>query len=262
MFSISEFKSRYAPVRPNQFFAEITLPQTIQNLINGRSKTSGGATLYGSARDGDGVADWFRSNNFANGNLNDTFKFRCEAAELPGKTIATVDDTSYGATVKYAYDTTYNDINLTIMASEDMRERAYFEIWMDNIVFTPHKNRNINDITGGLIRYYDEYAVGGKLNIYQVNDRGVQLVKYTCENVFPLALSPMTASWEENDTYQRFTVTMSYRYHTVDFLKKPLIPDPPPPPANFGRGGLFGRRRNYVPPGYAVILPFIPDDSA
>lgn len=241
MFSISTFKANYAPVRPNQFFAEISLPQTIQNLINGRAAQSGGSNLYGSARDGDGVADWFRSNNFANGDLNSTFRFRCEGAELPGRTIATTDDTSYGATIKYAYDTTYNDINLTIMASEDMRERAYFEIWMDNIVYTPHRNSNINDMAGGLIRYYDEYAYGGKLNVTQVNDKGVQLVKYTLENAFPISLSPMTASWEENDTYQRFTVTMSYRYHTVDFFKKALIPDPPPPPANFG-GGFFGRR--------------------
>lgn len=222
MFSISSFKAKYAPVRPNQFFAEITLPQTIQNLINAKSIPENGATLYGSARDGEKVANWLSESSFAKGDLNDTFRFRCEAAEFPGKSIATTDDTSYGATVKYAYDTTYNDINLTIMASEDMRERAYFEIWMDNIVFTPHKNQNINDVTGGLIRYYDEYAYGGKVTVTQVNDQGIQLVKYKMENAFPIALSPMTANWGENDTYQRFNVTMSYRYHTVDFFKTQL----------------------------------------
>lgn len=222
MFNISSFKANYSPVRPNQFFAELTLPITIQNLINGRSRTSGGANLYGSARNGEGVSQWFQSSSFTNGDINSTFRFRCEAAELPGKTIATTDDTSYGATVKYAYDTTYNDINLTVMASEDMRERAYFEIWMDNIVYTPHPNANINDISGGLIRYYDEYAYGGKLSVTQVNDKRIQLVRYDLHNVFPISLSPMTASWEENDTYQRFTVTMSYRYHTVDFFKKQL----------------------------------------
>ena len=117
MFSISTFKANYSPVRPNQFFAEITLPNVIQNLINNRSVTNirfmgGAATLHGSARNGNtdsSISNWFASNNFRNGDLNTTFKFRCEAAELPGKTIATVDDTSYGATVKYAYDTTYNE---------------------------------------------------------------------------------------------------------------------------------------------------------
>lgn len=224
MFSISQFKANYRPVRPNQFFAELTLPTTIQNLINNRSTTAGNAKLYGSARNGSTVADWFRSSSFQNGDINSTFKFRCEAAELPGKTIATTDDTSYGATVKYAYDTTYTDMSLTIMASEDMRERAFFEIWMDNIVFTPHPNASASDVAGGLIRYYDEYAYGGKINVTQVNDRGIQLVKYTMHNAYPIALSPMTASWEENDTYQRFTVTMTYRYHTVDFFKRNLIP--------------------------------------
>lgn len=222
MFSISTFKSKYAPVRPNQFFAEIALPATIQNLINGRASSTAGATLYGSARDGDDIAQWFKSGQFSNGDLNSTFRFRCEAAELPGRTIATSDDMSYGATVKHAYDTTYTDMNLTIMASDDMRERAYFEIWMDNIVYTPHKNATANDMTGGLVRYYDEYAYGGKVSVTQVNDQRVQLVKYEMFNAFPIAISPMTASWEENDTYQRFTVTMSYRYHTVDFSKRQL----------------------------------------
>jgi hypothetical protein len=222
MFSISSFKANYRPVRPNQFFAEIFLPPTIQNLINGRSTTSGGATLYGSARNGSGVADWFRSSSFQNGDLNSTFRFRCEAAELPGKTIATTDDTTTGSTLKYAYDMTYNDINLVVMASDDMRERAFFEIWMDNIVYTPHPNASSSEVSGGLIRYYDEYAFGGKVSVTQVNDNRIQLVKYDMHNAFPIALSPMTASWEENDTYQRFTVTMSYRYHTVDFFKKQL----------------------------------------
>ena len=229
MFSISTFKANYSPVRPNQFFAEITLPEitlpnVIQNLINNRSVISGTAALHGSARDGNtnsSISNWFGSNNFKNGDLNTTFKFRCEAAELPGKTIATVDDTSYGATVKYAYDTTYNDMSLTIMASEDMRERKFFEIWMDNIVYTPHTNYG-SDNSGGLVRYYDEYAYGGKLTVTQINDNRVQLVKYSLINAFPIALGPMTANWEENDTYQRFNVTISYRYHNVDFLNKTL----------------------------------------
>jgi hypothetical protein len=32
----------------------------------------------------------------------------------------------------------------------------------------------------------------------------------------------MNLNWEELNTYQRFTVTMTYRYHTVDFEKKIL----------------------------------------
>lgn len=224
MFSISTFKANYSPVRPNQFFAEITLPTVIQNLINNRSVTAGLATLHGSARNGNNntnISTWFSSNNLKAGDLNTTFKFRCESAELPGKTIATVDDTSYGATVKYAYDTTYNDMSLTIMASEDMRERKFFEIWMDNIVYTPHTNYG-SENSGGLVRYYDEYAYGGKLTVTQINDRKVQLVKYSLNNAFPIALGPMTANWEENDTYQRFNVTISYRYHNVDFLNTTL----------------------------------------
>jgi hypothetical protein len=129
-----------------------------------------------------------------------------------------------------------------------MRERAFFEIWMDNIVFTPHPNASASDVPGGLIRYYDEYAYGGKINVTQVNDRGIQLVKYTLHNAYPIALSPMTASWEENDTYQRFTVTMTYRYHTVDFFKRNLLP------VGFNNAGEFvGPVQNNPGPSFPTI---------
>ena len=62
------------------------------------------------------------------------FSFRCEKAEFPGRTIATTDDTHSGPTLKLPYDMTYNDITLSIICSEDMKERMFFERWMDLIV--------------------------------------------------------------------------------------------------------------------------------
>jgi len=37
---------------------------------------------------------------------------------------------------------------------------------------------------------------------------------YTCEDIYPVAITPMNATWEENDTYQRFGVTLCYRFYT------------------------------------------------
>ena len=33
-------------------------------------------------------------------------------------------------------------------------------------------------------------------------------------DIYPIALTPMNATWEETNTYQRFGVTLAYRYHT------------------------------------------------
>ena len=189
MFSISSFKSNYNIVRPNLFFAEVTLPPALAPATT--------TTAF-----------------------NRTFRFRCQATEFPGRTIATNDDISFGPTTKFGYDVTYNDINLQIIASEDMIERNIFELWMDSIV--TKSGTTGGNATGGFIKYYDTYAQGGKVTIYQVNDQRVQLAKCELNGAFPIGIGPMNLSWEEFDSYQRFSVTIAYRYHVNDFTQKQL----------------------------------------
>ena len=149
--------------------------------------------------------------------LDRTFRFRCEATELPGRTISTSDDQAYGPTTKYAYETGYQDINLQIIASEDFRERAFFEVWMENVI-NQSNLRNGNKSNAGLSKYYSQYATG-QVRIFQVSSDRKQLARYTLYNAYPIQISPMNLSWEEQNTYQRFSVTMTYRFHVVDFTQ-------------------------------------------
>ncbi len=182
MFSIDSIKSNVKIVRPNLFKVSLTLPSSI-----------------------------FTSTEFTQINK---FEFRCEATEIPGRTLATVDDQSTGTTKKFAYDVTYNDINLTVIASEDMNERKLFEKWMDNVVLP--SSHNTPRASGGLVNYYESYAAG-VVTIYQLKDNGQSVCTYTLHNAYPIQISPMNLSWAEFDTYQRFSVTMTYRYHTMTF---------------------------------------------
>jgi hypothetical protein len=141
--------------------------------------------------------------------ISGTFEFRCEKAELPGRTVATTDDTMSGTALKLPYDMTYNDIQLSIICSTDMLERKFFEQWMDFIV----KPGKLSRPNAGTIAYYSDYAKGNKLKVSQLNDSGTSILAYTCHDVYPIALTPMNATWEENNTYQRFGVTLCYRYH-------------------------------------------------
>lgn len=187
MFSISEFKENIRVVRPNLFYAELTLPTIVTNAV--RSK-------YGSIQN------------------TEKFKFRCEATEMPGRTLATIDDQAYGPTRKIAYEVVYNDINLQIIASEDMAERKIFETWMDTIV-TP-TDLNYSNHKGGLLRYYDDYS-SSTIKIHQLMDDGRKVCTYTLYNAYPIQLSSMNLTWEETNTYQRYSATMTYRHHTVEF---------------------------------------------
>jgi len=180
--SISSFKAAIGTVaRPNLFMA----------------------TLYGSA---DGVdAD----------SIDDTFSFRCETAEIPGRSIITNDEVGGGGTaLKIASDVQYNDINLTIICSEDMKERFYFENWMDAIVGSPGRSKTGSN--SGLVSFYENYAMNTTLEVDSLNSAGQKLYTSRMYYVFPTSLSPMSASWEDTNTYQRFQVTMNYRFYTYN----------------------------------------------
>ena len=197
-FSISDFKSNLGGIlRPNLFVAKFN---NLPNKLSGYSEPG----------------------------INNTFSFRCERAELPGKSIATIDDVHSGTTTKLAYDLVYSDITLTIIASQDMKERELFEEWMDSIVIrggdisTKKTQGSSGTVTpdaengaSGLVSYYSDYAENSILEISQLRENGDAVATYTLYDIFPIQLSPMNLAWEESNTYQRFTVTMSYRYHTL-----------------------------------------------
>lgn len=181
---LSEFKTSIQKiVRPNLFYAELSGTDSL--LLN---------------------------NNSAIPQIKDTFSFRCEQAEFPGRTITTADDVGGGGpALKIPYDVTYNDINLSIICAEDMIERIFFELWMESIVSTPQSKTTGN---AGLIAYHKDYARQTTLKIRQLNAEGDVIFFYTLHDIFPIALTPMNATWEEGNTYQRFGVTLNYRYYT------------------------------------------------
>ena len=192
-FKISEFKSSIGkPVRPNLFKA----------VLRGWEKRSIDIN--------DQLADYLARNDVSN---IDEFSFRCEKAEFPGRTIATSEDTGGGGpTLKLPYDVTYNDIQLSIICSADMKERLFFESWMDSIIGPAGMKSGAS--TGGLVSYFEHYARGISLEVQQLNEKGEIIIAYEMHDIYPTALSAMNATWEEVNSYQRFGVTLFYRHYT------------------------------------------------
>ena len=186
IFSISNFKTAIGkPVRPNLFTAKLRGWESNATLV-----------------------EFLRVNGVSD---IDDFSFRCEKAELPGRSIATSDDTgSGGPALKLPYDITYNDMTLSIICSTDMKEREFFEVWMDKIIGRGGRGN------AGLVSYYADYALGVTLKVEQLDEKGNTLIAYTLNDIYPTGLTPMNASWEETNTYQRFGVTLAYRYHTFE----------------------------------------------
>lgn len=181
-FKISEFREKIGVVaRPNLFFAKLYGNKDI-NAVN---------------------ADIFTT-------YLSNFEFRCESTSIPGRSIATVDDIGSGPSLKLPYDITYNDIDLNIICSEDMKERVAFEKWI-NLIVNPN----------GSLSFYNVYAKGIILQISQLDENGDSLIKYTMYDVYPISISPMNLSWEETNTYQRFSVTLNYRRYNISDFSTP-----------------------------------------
>ena len=71
-----------------------------------------------------GLVDLFKS---------ELFTFRCEGADLPGRALATTTQKIYGPEEKFPYQTTYNDINMTFICTENMIEKVFFDQWLNII---------------------------------------------------------------------------------------------------------------------------------
>ena len=193
IFSISNFKTAIGkPVRPNLFKA----------VLRGWDKSTTDIN--------DQLGDYLTRNAVTD--INE-FSFRCEKAEFPGRTLATSEDTGGGGpSLKLPYDVTYNDIQLSIICSADMKERLFFESWMDSIVGPAGMKSGPG--VGGLVSYFEHYARGISLEVQQLNEAGQIIIAYEMHDIYPIALSAMNATWEEVNSYQRFGVTLFYRHYT------------------------------------------------
>ena len=122
---------------------------------------------------------------------------RCENAELPGRTIATTSMKIYGVEEKFPYMSSYSDMSLTFIVSDDMKEKKFFDAWLNWI--NPNSSFNL--------KYKKDYSVGLRINQYDVRNE----VSYSADLVdaYPIAVNGMDLNWSA-DGYHKLTVTFAY----------------------------------------------------
>ena len=92
--TITDFKNNFTPVPLNRYLATITRGKVLDN------------------------------------NLSNSLRFRCESAELPGRSHTTSDQRLYGPVRKIPYNSGFIDTTLTFMCSDRyIEEKRYFDQW-------------------------------------------------------------------------------------------------------------------------------------
>ena len=165
--TINDFKSSFKTdlARPNRFDVSIPVPLTL--------------ILYR--------------------NISERLTFRCESANLPGRTLATADQKIYNITEKFPYQTTYNDMDLTFIVSDDMLEKEFFDAWMEFI----------NPSTTFNMKYKGDYATTVTISQYDVTNK----LSYSIEliDAYPIAVNQMDLDWSSDGTH-KLTVVLAYSY--------------------------------------------------
>ena len=164
--SINDFKSSFKNdlARPNRFEVDIPVPLTLLPYI-------------GTSRE---------------------LKYRCENANLPGRTLATMEQKTYGPIEKFPYLSTYNDIDLTFIVDGDMSQKVFFDAWLNYI--NPLFNNNF--------RYKSDYSTDLRVTQFDLKNEATYSVDLY--EAFPISINQMDLDWSQNDSYHKLTVTFAY----------------------------------------------------
>lgn len=165
--SINDFKSSFKTdlARTNRFDVNIPVPLTLLPYVS-------------SAKD---------------------LKYRCEAAQLPGRTLATLEQRTYGPVEKYPYMNTYNDIDMVFLVDDDMNQKVFFDAWMNYI--NPLYNYNF--------RYKSDYSTVLTVNQYDVN--GQLSYSVNIFDAYPVSMNQLDLDWAGEGVH-KLSVTFAYTY--------------------------------------------------
>jgi len=129
--------------------------------------------------------------------------WRCEVANLPGRNISTIEQKTYGPFEKFAYHTSYSDIDLTFIMDGDMGLKYFFDAWINSINPT-------NDFN---IEYKDNYVADINITQYDMGNNETYSVKLI--DAYPININQLDLDWS-NDGYHKLTVTFAYTYWIND----------------------------------------------
>ena len=135
--------------------------------------------------------------------------YMCKSAVLPASNIGVIEVPFRGRTVKIAGDRTFDNWSATFINDKEMKSRAYFEQWLNQI--NTHKENTANII--------DPTEYGRSLVVRQLekdnSQAGDELRSYKLWYAFPISTSAIDLAYDSNDQIEEFTVEFQYSYWTV-----------------------------------------------
>jgi hypothetical protein len=130
----------------------------------------------------------------------ETLAMRCEMSNMPGRTIETADLRIYGPSEKFPHRTSYDDITMTFIVSDSMKEKKAFDNWLELI--NPSETWNME--------YKKNYVSDITISQYDVANEVSYAVKLI--DAFPLLVNQLDLDWSNETVYHKLSVVFTYRY--------------------------------------------------
>jgi hypothetical protein len=209
---ISNINAHDGLARPNRFEVVIPIPQGI-----GEAKTPFLGQLVDAIRDPVSAvkAFFFNSqsdtgkeelqNNVKQTDVTRWLAFQCEQAELPGKSIMTIDQKIYGPSYKIPYKQQYNDISLNFLVTNEFFERKLFEMWLNSMVSWETNNARFAKGKDGFMT---------DITIIQYDDSIKRIYSVKLLDAFPIGIAPMQLSWSQ-DGFHTMSINFAYTRYEI-----------------------------------------------
>jgi hypothetical protein len=195
-FNVGDFKSKISEfgglAKTNKFAVLITPPRWTGEVSDSLTVTPG--------------SQW-------------SLRFLCDTANLPGKSLNTIDYTpqGFGATHKMPIGVTHDTLTLTFLMDGDHKVMKFFQLWMQEIVNTGSsfdgELATYKDRTDHEISYKSNYETGLIITFY--SDDGNSQLEYHLKNAYPIQIGSVQVGWEQNDTIAKLPVEFTYSTYTV-----------------------------------------------
>ena len=136
---------------------------------------------------------------------------RCESVSMPGRTLATSEDTNiYGPVREIVDGVVYaGDVEMLFQASSDLKERVFFEDW---------QRRAFSEETWD-VRYHAEYV--SEVQIYLLDKQDQRRYGIRLHEAYPKTIGPVALNQAPATEIIKIPVSFSFRWwETLDVTRQ------------------------------------------
>ena len=132
----------------------------------------------------------------------------CSGVSIAGRTMTSDLVKEYGLARQITYGHTYVELTTSFMCSEDLREKTFFDDWMNLIMPTPGKP--VGDGGAYDIEYYDRYI--GQIDVTLADDTLANKYSIRYFEAYPKTVSPLELDYSTANTPLKLQITWNYTY--------------------------------------------------